>query len=106
MIDVSKAMDALKDYGLSSYQIQKYLIMPNRVYSALLNNRAATLTVQDVSDLCDLLCCRPDDIIRYDYVDPVEAAINEALADGGEARTADDETDDSIRSDIIKELLG
>lgn len=72
MIDVRHVVKMLNDYGLTNYKNQKYLIIPQAVQSALLNNDLMRLRVRDVNTLCDILCCRPEDILRYEYEEETE----------------------------------
>lgn len=67
MIDVTGAIDMLMEFGLNTTKIQKYNILSNKAFTAFKNNKISSLTVRDIDDLCDLLCCKPEDIIKYRY---------------------------------------
>lgn len=106
MVDIGKLKKAWEDYGVSSYKIQKYLILPARVSDAIGNNKLQYLTLQDLNDLCDLLCCKPEDLIEYSYVDPRdEDVMKEAMAEAELDGTADAAVEAKIKTDFIKGLL-
>lgn len=106
MINTSKAKAAMEAYGLGTYKLQKYVILPQRIVSAINNNRLNLINLQDINDLCDLLCCRPEDLIEYSYVDPRdEDMMKEAMAEVEHDGTADAAVEAKIKTDFIKGLL-
>lgn len=77
MIYTDGAIERMKAYGLNTTKVEKYKIIPKAMYAALLHNRLNKITLRDLNTLCDILCCRPEDVLKYDYVEWGEGAAVE-----------------------------
>ena len=62
-MDYSKALQRLKEAGITTYQIRNEKILSEGTLTKLRNNQC--VTTDTICTLCALLHCQPGDILEY-----------------------------------------